>query len=562
VSNAEPTPPASPDDRTLAIRIIDPDPVFRVGLVTILSPMPRITILVAGDWAAEPDSDAIATLPAAATPVTLIDCGGDWGRLEQWQIDHPEQLLILLTPCPDPAQRQTLKNLGIEGYCPKGSSPAVIRSTLEQVAAGEIVWPKDRPTRLIPSPHFPNRPPAWLYNLRRSGLSQINTALATLNDRIDQAPLAPLDRFILQGQQRELRAARWCLHQLLPVEVVLTQTDPPEPAPEGTEPEHLAGELVEASAELAPIATRFIPLLSASRVGLVNKSGVVMEIDILRRDRCSELLYLISQTLTRWCDEAQHLQLDPDAIRRQTPDILRDLWQQITLEWLRRYYPGQSQNTALVDLVWAEFPNIAAPLTQSPHAAALLTHLIHHTPIPVEQIDYRGESPEAAARSTLLLDHLVLQLANGVMQLVLNQYADVEAVKYQLYDRRYFSTRALTRFRNELSWRFRLDAYWHEPRAIFESRYRLLYLDGNTIRYQSIYGARQEELQQLQGLRWWVTIALETRDAIAPRVRSLIAWLGQGVVYLLTQVLGRGLGLVGRGIIQGLGNSLDQRRDG
>jgi DNA-binding NarL/FixJ family response regulator len=533
-----------------------------LGLVTVLSSLPLVHIVVAGDWDAEPEPDAIATLPAAATPVTLMDCGGDWGRLEQWQIDHPEQLLILLTPCPDPAQRQTLKNLGVEGYCPKGSSRAVICSTLYQVAKGEKVWPKDRPTRLIPATHFPNRPPTWLYNLRRSGLSQINTALTALSDRTTDPRLSPLDRFVLQGQQRELRAARWCLHQLLPVEVVLTQTDAAEAAPDVTESESVTGELIEASTELAPIAARFASLLTASQGGLVNKSGVVMELDILRRDRCSELIYLVSQTLTRWCDQAQHLELDPDAIRRQTPDILRDLWQQVTLEWLRRYYPGQSQNTALVDLVWAEFSSIAAPLTQSPYAAALLTHLIHQTPIPVDHVDYRGESPEAAARSALLLDHLVLQLANGVMQLVLNEYADVEAVKYQLYDRRYFSTRALTRFRNELSWRFRLDAYWHEPRAIFESRYRLFYLDGNVIRQQSIYGARQDELQQLQGLRWWITIALETRDAIAPRVRSLIAWLGQGVVYVLTQVVGKGLGLVGRGIIQGLGNSLDQRRNG
>jgi len=52
-----------------------------------------------------------------------------------------------------------------------------------------------------------------------------------------------------------------------------------------------------------------------------------------------------------------------------------------------------------------------------------------------------------------------------------------------------------------------------------------------------------------------LTLVLETRDAIAPRVRAVISLLGAAVVYVLTQVIGRGIGLIGRGIIQGIGNS-------
>jgi hypothetical protein len=52
-----------------------------------------------------------------------------------------------------------------------------------------------------------------------------------------------------------------------------------------------------------------------------------------------------------------------------------------------------------------------------------------------------------------------------------------------------------------------------------------------------------------------VTIALEARDAIAPRLRSTLSVLGSGVVYVLTEVVGRGIGLIGRGILKGLGNA-------
>ena len=57
-------------------------------------------------------------------------------------------------------------------------------------------------------------------------------------------------------------------------------------------------------------------------------------------------------------------------------------------------------------------------------------------------------------------------------------------------------------------------------------------------------------LQQL------VTLALEARDALAPQVQNLVRGAGDLLVVLLTQVLGRAIGLVGRGIAQGMGRSL------
>jgi len=84
---------------------------------------------------------------------------------------------------------------------------------------------------------------------------------------------------------------------------------------------------------------------------------------------------------------------------------------------------------------------------------------------------------------------------------------------------------------------------------------------GNQIQTISIYLPRTDDLEQLQGIRLGVTIALELRDTIAPRFRAIFGVLGQTVVYLLTQVIGRGIGLIGRGILQGIGKSVDSKRD-
>ena len=53
-----------------------------------------------------------------------------------------------------------------------------------------------------------------------------------------------------------------------------------------------------------------------------------------------------------------------------------------------------------------------------------------------------------------------------------------------------------------------------------------------------------------------VTLALEARDALAPQLQNLVRSLGDLLVLLLTQVVGKAIGLVGRGILQGMGRSV------
>ncbi|MEL6910271.1 MAG: DUF3685 domain-containing protein, partial [Cyanobacteria bacterium J06598_4] len=116
--------------------------------------------------------------------------------------------------------------------------------------------------------------------------------------------------------------------------------------------------------------------------------------------------------------------------------------------------------------------------------------------------------------------------------------------------------RELARFRNQLSWRYRQDNYFTHPQNIFESRHRLLVISSGAIRTTYIYVPRQTELEQLTGIPWLSTMVIEIRDAIAPLVRKAIALGGSGVVFVLTQVVGKGLGLIGKGIIQGIGSTI------
>jgi hypothetical protein len=138
---------------------------------------------------------------------------------------------------------------------------------------------------------------------------------------------------------------------------------------------------------------------------------------------------------------------------------------------------------------------------------------------------------------------------------VLNHFSESEAVKRELFRSQYLSSREIAKTRNELSWRYRRERYWDEPKWIFESKYRLFCYRNGAILPLYIYAPRQEELNRLSGIRWWVSIALETRDALSPRLRAFFSVTGKGVVYFLVQVIGRGIGLVIRGVLQGVGNT-------
>jgi hypothetical protein len=67
---------------------------------------------------------------------------------------------------------------------------------------------------------------------------------------------------------------------------------------------------------------------------------------------------------------------------------------------------------------------------------------------------------------------------------------------------------------------------------------------------------RDAELRQLGWPQQLVTLLLEARDALGPQLRVLLRTVGDLLVVVLTSVIGRAIGLVGRGILQGMGRSI------
>lgn len=570
------------DERLIDVVLVNEDPVLQLGLKTALATYSDLQVVA--EFEASDGLERLAQFESqtqnpcvAIAEFTLpLDSLVLQARLQPFQQlkqRSPNIRILLLSPPVDSQLLARLQLSGIDGYCVKGSAIAEIVEAIGQVAAGNPSWsPASAPSPVAITPVPPSRFQRWLLASCQNGIGQIDANLSEIRDKLSEIERYDLDWLFWSGRQRELRVARWIASQFLPVRIAAGSESSGDEEreltlnfnmTEGERPD--SSTIVSSAIARSPLTLPNSPIervLTQIRLGAENRSGKPLEIDILQRDKRQELLYLVLRKLEDLLEQLRFLDISPEELPQQRSQLLQQLWQAIVIEFLGKYC-SNPPTLPIAEIALQESPFIQATiLDKIPFTIDLFSYLLYETPLVVENIPYSSNTPEARARATLLLDNLIIRLANSVVQLLLNFFAEENRFKYILYDSRYRSSREIARLRNELSWRYRQDNYIEEPKAIFESQYRLLVFEGGTIEQTTLTAPRLTELETLRGLRWLTTIALETRDAIAPRLRGIIGFLGRGAVYVLTQVLGRGLGLIGRGIIQGFGNALSDNRYG
>ncbi len=631
----------------LRLLLIDEDPLFRLGMSVWLNQSPDISLVAeveSGEAALELldrqfGASAAAlerSQPERSQPVNLVLLDVGLGRLNPSQIQglnlcrllksrYPALPILCLSAAPEPVILAAARQSGADGYCAKSLEPSELAAAMRRIAAGQSDWdiswqnaqaataaPTAAPTAARPvfSQSARLRLAPFRRRLRLSGIQQIEAVLSDVNAELQNLDLSLLDRAVLAGKSRELRAARWLVQGLLatpsleaessvrpPAAVSAPVTQPsvrqfsrqsgqqssqqysqqPGQQPRQTDlPE--PGQLVRASAnrivevQQSPDKVQelaFDALMTKLQAGLSNLTELPLEIDILREDKKRELLYLAVRKLEDLLSELRYSQLEPSQLPDKRDLILLDFWQAMLIDFFGKYYTVRLRtysgetDVEVIEVLLRDAAVVQAEiLTKIPGVIEVLQHLLFRIPLSVDSQAYASGNPESLARAELLLENLVIQLANAVMQPLLNHFANVETIKTSFYDRRLLSSREIERFRNNLSWRYRLERLYREPKNIFESQYRLFTLTGRGIRQTLIYAPRTTELSSLTGLPYAVTLVLETRDAVAPRLRSVLSFMGNSFVYVLTELVGRGIGLVGKGVLKGLGNVWQDTRTG
>ncbi|OUL30594.1 regulator [Nostoc sp. RF31YmG] len=579
-------------DRPLRLLLVDQDPIFRLGLRVALAEIPNLLIVAE----VETDTAALQVLAELAKQdpnqinLVVLELGNNRSpKLQQQGLQlcgqlkalYPHLPVLLLSSVTEPGLLLAARVAGIDGYCPKGTSVSELVAAMQEVAQGGSAWfgeistqnstlkAQDSALRTQES----RLPFARLRNnLRLSGITYIEATLRSVMAQLQLPGLPVMDRAILAGRQRELLAARWLLNRMLALPQERHQEQqqfmpafvellpPTIPSPSTAIATSDLQQLQNSPPLLSPRSLQsnlFAACITKLQYPLENVTDIPLEIDILREDKKRELLYLILQKLAQQLDELRVAQIPINHLYDLKNPILHDLWQVTVTDFFGKFsrlQVGDSQ-IEIVRLLLQNFQIVQTEiLNKIPLIIELFVHLLFQTDLQVDNTSYPAGSSEAQSQALMILENLLIQVANGVVQPLLNSLADLEMIKQGYYDRSLISTREIERFRNNLSWKYRLNNYINEPKAIFESRYEIFVFAPRGIAKTSIYAPRAQELTQLSNLPLVVTLLLEFRDAIAPRIQSLLAIFGSGIVFILTQVIGRGLGLIGRGILQGIGS--------
>lgn len=151
-----------------------------------------------------------------------------------------------------------------------------------------------------------------------------------------------------------------------------------------------------------------------------------------------------------------------------------------------------------------------------------------------------------------LLDNLIIEVTNAVMFIIINEFSFIYEVRKNFYRSNFLSLRNVERFRNNLSWQSRVKSFVKRPADIYNSQQGIWIIRTTGIYYRIIYANRSNELLKLRNFSLLTVIGIETKDFISSRVDEAIYLFGSSVRYTLTSVIGQVIGLVWRGIIEGL----------
>ncbi len=545
------------ENRSIQILAIESDPVIQSGLVTCLNRFPDLQVSAAaeevGAWQilTERVGESIDLILLGLRSDLHLEDGANLVFCRAVKARYPN-LPILLLAAPRSPDLTIAFQLGIEGCCLRGASILDLVASIRQVAAGQTSWTPEILQQVIVGTEI--RPDNWFNGvgnrLRLSSLQQIETTLIELNANLE-SDLSGVDRLLLTGRKRELNTARWLVKRLLPTSaVILTPLLAPAPSQLTLSPP------IDLSFN-PQTQTLFDRIAAKLQSGLENLTNTQLEIDILRQEKKRELFYLILRQFEGLLDELRFSQVTIEQLAAKEPTILQDLWASVTTDFFGRYYTVSIEDRQ-IEIIPILLQDIAIVQTEIiakiPQSIELLNYLLFKTPLTIDNTICAVGTIAAEERACMLLENLTIGIANAVMQPLLNRFGNLESIKSGFYDRRLLSSREIERFRNDLSWRYRIDRYIGEPQAIFESQYRLFIFTAYGIKRVAIYAPRPQELDRLAGIPLVVTLALETRDALSPRVKSATTFLGSSIVYLLTEIIGRGIGLIGRGIVKGVGN--------
>ena len=480
---------------------------------------------------------------------------------EHWQ---PAPVLLVL-PASVPIPAVDLLSLDSPGLL-QAPDLTTLREAIETLLEGGRVVRLAQANPSTPPPQPAMGLGQWLLT---SGLQQITNDLQVIDALLVPPPENLLLRLMLEGRQRELNSARSLLLLLWgPLQVGLADVQPlgrhqTTMRPTGdlsTYGDGMAITVRERNA-LAVWSSIQERLTQAVDAGLGNGTGSLLAIEGLQPERRRDLLLSLLQQL----DQVMARLRAPSGTSATTNNLPIDAqWDSLQPELRRQaiqamagsyvHLPrGDQMQPVAQHLINAS--DLSQHDDDLPDPRRMLEPLLRDQPVLVNGQLLPADHPKALLQLETLVSNWLVRSAELISAELLGVCGDWPELRRYLLHERLLPTRDLERLRNQLNNQSRWQLWVKRPVQLYESQRLLYQLRGGSITPLLLIEPRDEELRRLG---WWqqqVALLLEARDAIAPQVQALVQRIGDLMVVVLTQVIGRAIGLVGRGIAQGMGRS-------
>jgi hypothetical protein len=526
------------------------EPLLREGLQRILANTYTV-VEPGGEGAESPQPSGVqllvwsvgSTMPAATLERELQQLQ------ERWQ---PAPLLLLL-PGETRYPSDWLLQLPVEGLLQQAQPEEIPGAVATLLEGGRVLELRPLATADDTDAPQPQGLGVWLL---RSGLEQIEREQRRCQGWLQRSQ-GVLSQLMLRGRLRELAMARRLLLWLWgPISLAFADQPAPldgAPAPPGT-----AITVRERSAIGVWQAIRG-RLEAAIEAGLDNRSGQLLALEGLNAHHRRDLLLALIGQLDLLLLRLRHDHLRGEALEQRWQQLQPEL-RRLSLRAMAGEYVQLPQQGGLLKV--AESLSAASQLDgidpELPAALPMLGCLVQAQPLLVEGRLLPPDEPKALLQLEALISNWLIRNGELIAADVLACCSEWPELRRYLLRADLLPTRNLERLRNQLNAQQRWSSLFERPVQLYESQ-RLLYrLEAGAIAPLLLTEPRDAELRQLGWGQQLVTLSLEARDALAPQLQAALRRLGDLVVVVLTQVIGRAIGLVGRGVLQGLGRSVSR----
>tara|TARA_S200000501_G_scaffold13222_1_gene11734 strand:+ start:2581 stop:4206 length:1626 start_codon:yes stop_codon:yes gene_type:complete len=396
----------------------------------------------------------------------------------------------------------------------------------------------------------------WLLT---SGLSQINKDLYTIDQMIDKKSINTFYLFILIGRRRELLTAKRLIIWLWgPLEVLI------ESPIKSNNNKNLINKY-NTDITIKNTSTNELWNVIYKRVkerlqdDLTNSTDELAALYSLNKSkRCNLLKTLLKEFSTII------IKLDSKNNREKgLEEILQSITPELRANTLRNFidsYDRLKKNG--VDVFISDFLVHNADLgildDELPSIALIIDPILNNKPILLDGDYLSIEDPRSIIQLETFILNWIFRTAEIVSEEIISSCSEWPELRKYFLNKELVSTRELERKRNHINTNNQLQNLFKKPVRLYESK-RLYYtVKNNKIEKIITLEPRDDELKKLDWAQRQIAFIIELRDALAPQVQAIIQYLGDLIVLILTKVVGRSIGLIGRGIAQGMGRNLSK----